>query len=116
MWPDRVLNPRPLTYESGALPTALRGPSKYLVTVYVCVCVWVGDILLVYNHVISELSSSVIKLLCLKGTSKREIFDKLLDVYGESVFFIYRCYINSNKNPALINTLCLFPENNVTLR
>ena len=35
---------------------------------------------------ISELSSSVIKLLCLKGTSKREIFDKLLDVYGESVF------------------------------
>ena len=25
MWPDRVLNPGPLTYESGALPTALRG-------------------------------------------------------------------------------------------
>ena len=27
MWPDRVLNPGPLTYESGALPTALRGPA-----------------------------------------------------------------------------------------
>ena len=25
MLPDRVLNPGPLTYESGALPTALRG-------------------------------------------------------------------------------------------
>ena len=27
MWPDRVSNPRPLTYESGALPIALRGPA-----------------------------------------------------------------------------------------
>ena len=27
MWPDRVANPGPLTYESGALPTALRGPA-----------------------------------------------------------------------------------------
>ena len=26
MWPDRVSNPGPLTYESGDLPTALRGP------------------------------------------------------------------------------------------
>ena len=25
MWPDRVTNPGPLTYESGAVPTALRG-------------------------------------------------------------------------------------------
>ena len=28
MWPDRVSNLGPLTYESGALPTALRGPAK----------------------------------------------------------------------------------------
>ena len=28
MWPDRVSNPGPLTYESGALPTALRGPAN----------------------------------------------------------------------------------------
>ena len=28
MWPDRVSNPGPPTYESGALPIALRGPSK----------------------------------------------------------------------------------------
>ena len=27
MWPDQVSNPGPLTYESGALPTALRGPA-----------------------------------------------------------------------------------------
>ena len=28
MLPDRVLNPGPLTYESGALPIALRGPAQ----------------------------------------------------------------------------------------
>ena len=27
MWPDQVSNPESLTYESGALPTALRGPA-----------------------------------------------------------------------------------------
>ena len=27
MFPDRVSNPGPLTYESGALPIALRGPA-----------------------------------------------------------------------------------------
>ena len=29
MLPDRVSNPGPLTYESGALPIALRGPAKH---------------------------------------------------------------------------------------
>ena len=28
MWPGRVSNPGPLTYESGALPTVLRGPAS----------------------------------------------------------------------------------------
>ena len=28
MLPDRVSNPGPLTYESGALPIALRGPVR----------------------------------------------------------------------------------------
>ena len=28
MLPDRVTNPGPLTYESGALPIALRGPAQ----------------------------------------------------------------------------------------
>ena len=28
MLPDRVSNPGPLTYESSALPTALRGPAR----------------------------------------------------------------------------------------
>ena len=31
MLPDRVSNPGPLTYESGALPIALRGPAFFLV-------------------------------------------------------------------------------------
>ena len=30
MLPDRVSNPGPLTYESGALPIALRGPAYRL--------------------------------------------------------------------------------------
>ena len=30
MLPDRVSNPGPLTYESGALPIALRGPSRFV--------------------------------------------------------------------------------------
>ena len=36
MLPDRVSNPGPLTYESGALPIALRGPA-FLLTVLTCV-------------------------------------------------------------------------------
>ena len=31
MLPDRVSNPGPLTYESGALPIALRGPAAAVV-------------------------------------------------------------------------------------
>ena len=30
MLPDRVSNPGPLTYESGALPIALRGPASHV--------------------------------------------------------------------------------------
>ena len=32
MWPDRVSNSGPLTYESGALSNALRGPENVLQT------------------------------------------------------------------------------------
>ena len=32
MLPDLVSNPGPLTYESGALPIALRGPAENTVT------------------------------------------------------------------------------------
>ena len=38
MWPDRVSNPGPLALESGALPTALRGPAV-CVCLFLCVCV-----------------------------------------------------------------------------
>ena len=33
MWPDRVSNPGPPTYESGALPIALRGPARVTVVI-----------------------------------------------------------------------------------
>ena len=34
MLPDRVSNPGPLTYESGALPIALRGPAEQTINLY----------------------------------------------------------------------------------
>ena len=34
MLPDRVSNPGPLTYESGALLIALRGPADYIINAY----------------------------------------------------------------------------------
>ena len=34
MWPDRISNPVSLTYESGALPTALRGPASDTYYIY----------------------------------------------------------------------------------
>ena len=37
MLPDRVSNPEPLTYESGALPIALCGPAGVVV---VCITGW----------------------------------------------------------------------------
>ena len=37
MLPDRVSNPGPLTYESGVLPIALRGPAKAAVSVKVII-------------------------------------------------------------------------------
>ena len=38
MWPDRVSNPGPLTYESGALPTVLPGPAENrIVWIYIAV-------------------------------------------------------------------------------
>ena len=38
MLPDRVSNPEPLTYESGALPIALRGPAPVIRIVIICCC------------------------------------------------------------------------------
>ena len=32
MLPDRVSIPGPLTYESGALPIALRGPARFILS------------------------------------------------------------------------------------
>ena len=36
MLPDRVSNPGPLTYESGALPIALRGPGLEVIKHFSC--------------------------------------------------------------------------------
>ena len=39
MWPDRVSNPGPPTYESGALPIALRGPA---ICIYIYICIYLN--------------------------------------------------------------------------
>ena len=39
MLPDRVSNPGPLTYESGALPIALRGPAFNCRLLCNCLCI-----------------------------------------------------------------------------
>ena len=39
MLPDRISNPGPLTYESGALPIALRGPAC-------CTCIILQNIII----------------------------------------------------------------------
>ena len=39
MLPDRVSNPGPLTYESDALPIALRGPAT---TIFMCIIVMIS--------------------------------------------------------------------------
>ena len=45
MLPDRVSNPGPLTYESGALPIALRGPAHcVLYTNVLCSVFDTGDV------------------------------------------------------------------------
>ena len=41
MLPDRVSNPGPLTYESGALPTALRDPATSVVKRLLCMLIFV---------------------------------------------------------------------------
>ena len=38
MLPDRVSNPGPLTYESGALPIVLRGPAPSNIMIYTYAC------------------------------------------------------------------------------
>ena len=43
MLPDRVSNPGPLTYESGALPIALRGPAPVYESYLLCMKVISGD-------------------------------------------------------------------------
>ena len=42
MLPDWISNPGPLTYESGALPIALRGPACNIMICLLVICLLVG--------------------------------------------------------------------------
>ena len=57
MLPDRVSNPGPPTYESGALPIALRGPaSNRKVQIDICIVFFVSIVYGVYVSPISKVS------------------------------------------------------------
>ena len=58
MLPDRVSNLRPLTYESGALPIALRGPATIDLIDYMMLSYLLGVIL---NMLFAQ--SSILKLI-----------------------------------------------------
>ena len=61
MLPDRVSNPGPLTYESGALPIALRGPAITDIT----------DIYLDLRGQFEIMVSEVLRVGCIsKGNSR----------------------------------------------
>ena len=75
MWPDRVSNPGPLTYESGALPIALRGPACYLYlknsVVQIRIILYGTDYL--YHRKLCGMDwdhtgSCVIQVICITGT------------------------------------------------
>ena len=59
MLPDRVANPGPLTYESGALPIALRGPARRVKTKQLK-SAWCFDGTVLIKH----LDDSVQKITC----------------------------------------------------
>ena len=69
MLPDRVSNPGPLTYESGALPIALRGPAGGGIKIPVVS----RDRRTEYN----EFKAS--KLMKIYTFSKRNILDKVVN-------------------------------------
>ena len=64
MWPDRVSNPGPLTYESGALPIALRGPANGLRTMTM-------NILLSTQTTLTEFTQTIFKLSLLNISARQ---------------------------------------------
>ena len=67
MLPDRVSNPGPLTYESGVLPIALRGPAKTVRKVkktYIPIKL---------SHFITSVKSHFLKVLIKTIDSKRNM-------------------------------------------
>ena len=61
MLPDRVSNPGPLSYESGALPIALRGPARLLsLTTSVSTICFLLEILFILMAIKSILKSHII--------------------------------------------------------
>ena len=59
MLPDRVSNPGPLTYESGALLIALRGPARDHSgpVIFSSLLIWKGSLCLLYIELVSVLKS-----------------------------------------------------------
>ena len=72
MWPDRVSNPGPLTYESGALPIALRGPAVKYTDEFTCNIVGAGKINDIRRYM---------KCLSVVGIYTKQVLSDLYDTY-----------------------------------
>ena len=64
MLPDRVLNPGPLTYKSGALPIALRGPALHRLNDGISVTSFYQALFSVYGSKAFKYSPTIFVLLC----------------------------------------------------
>ena len=79
MLPDRVSNPGPLTYESGALPIALRGPA-------LCIPMYLHCI---YSlHILKDVSDFFIHLSCMH-LSRSVQHTWVVSIY---IFIVHVCH------------------------
>ena len=74
MWSDQVSNPGPLTYKSGALPTALRGPA--VISVYNKLILWKNKS---YNKLHISIHNSVFYIY-VQSTEDHVIRQRMFDI------------------------------------
>ena len=85
MLPDRVSNPGPLTYESGALPIALRGPAPIYLS-------FIQKFLKLIRNLPNWGQSMSLSLITVKG-----------DIFGGSIFAIFVCAFLLSRGQSLKN-------------
>ena len=77
MLPDRVSNPGPLTYESGALPIALRDPANSNEYHYLFICPYFADDRKLFLKPYFYLRTNILKFKDLLQTTNKTMLFKL---------------------------------------